>query len=125
MLHTRHGAPSRTRRIHHRSRSTTVRRMGAWVNDRFAEEEVVPINQGPRRRKTSGILGHICDGGGPGGIYQSSKNFKSSRFSPSLLPLRRQFTRQLYEWPCLPLFKSRTKLNRFRIGSTVAVIRVI
>lgn len=103
------------RRIHRKSRSSTVRRMGAWVDDRFAEEEAVPINQGPRRRKASRILGHVCDGGGPDAIHQrTTKNFKNScRSSASLLPLRRQFTRQLYEWPGLPLFKSRTKLDQF------------
>lgn len=103
--------------IHRKSRSSTVRRMGAWVDDRFAEEEAVPINQGPRRRKASCILGHVCDGGGPDAIHQrTTKNFKNScRSSASLLPLRRQFTRQLYEWPGLPLFKSRTKLDQFWI----------
>lgn len=108
------------RRIHRKSRSSTVRRMGAWVDDRFAAEEAVPIIQGPRRRKASRILGHVCDGCGPDAIHRqcfATRNFfvlDSPRVSPSsLLPLRRQFTRQLYEWPGLPLFKSRTKLDQF------------
>lgn len=103
------------RRIHRKSRSSTVRRMGAWVDDRFAAEEAVPIIQGPRRRKASRILGHVCDGCGPDAIHRqclATSNFADSRVS-SLLPLRRQFTRQLYEWPGLPLFKSRTKLDQF------------
>ncbi|KAG7189709.1 hypothetical protein KM043_017377 [Ampulex compressa] len=100
------------RRIHRSRRSITVRRMGAWVDDRFVEEEAVPSDQSPKRR-TSRILGQVCDGGGPGAVHQLQRKFTSFAWSASLLPLRRQFTRQLYEWPCLPLFKSRTKLDQF------------
>lgn len=122
---TRHGLTCYVcfyRRIHRKSRSSTVRRMGAWVDDRFAEEEAVPINQGPRRRKALRILGHVCDGGGPDATHQrTTTNYRnscgSSSSASSLLPLRRQFTRQLYEWPGLPLFKSRTKLDLFWIRS--------
>lgn len=92
--------------------------MGAWVDDRFAVEEAVPIIQGPRRRKASRVPGHVCDGCGPDAIHRrqclATTDLADSRVSPSsLLPLRRQFTRQLYEWPGLPLFKSRTKLDQF------------
>lgn len=103
------------RRIQRENRSSTFRRMGAWVDDRFAEEEVVSSNQSTGR--TWRIRGHSCDGGGPlhgrpGADYRQSPNSHASTWSPaSLLPLRHQFTRQLYEWPCLPLFKSRTKLD--------------
>lgn len=99
-------------RIQRENRNSTFRRMGAWVDERFAEEEVVPSNQSATWR----IRGRNCNGGGPlhgrpGADYQSPNNFTSTWSSASLLPLRRQFTRQLYEWPCLPLFKSRTKLD--------------
>ena len=91
--------------VNQRSRKSTVRRMGAWVNDRVVEEEVVlRVVQDTRKRSTT-ILGSSCDGGG--GRLQA-------RSSSSLLPLRRQFTRQLYEWPITPLFKSRTKLVNFK-----------
>lgn len=90
--------------------------MGAWVDERFAEEEVVPSNQSATW--TWRIQGRNCNGGGPlhgrpGADYQLPDNFTSTWSSASLLPLRRQFTRQLYEWPCLPLFKSRTKLDLY------------
>lgn len=103
-------------RIQRENRSSTFRRMGAWVNERFAEEEVVPSNQSATW--TWRIRGRNCNGAGPlhgrpGADYQSPDNFTSTWSSASLLPLRRQFTRQLYEWPCLPLFKSRTKLNLY------------
>lgn len=98
------------------NRSSTFRRMGAWADERFAEEEVVPSNQSATW--TWRIRGRNCNGGGPlhgrpGADYQSPDNFTSTRSSASLSPLRRQFTRQLYEWPCLPLFKSRTKLDLY------------
>ncbi|KAH0955860.1 hypothetical protein HN011_006171 [Eciton burchellii] len=102
-------------RIRHENRSSTFRRMGAWVDDRFAVEEVVPRNQS-NSAWTWRNRGRGCNGGGSshsrsGADYQSSNNRTSSWLPASLLPLRRQFTRQLYEWPCLPLFKSRTKLD--------------
>lgn len=77
--------------------------MGAWVSDRVVEEEVVLRIQDTWNWTTT-ILGTICDGGG---------GEREARSSLSLLPLRRQFTRQLYEWPITPLFKSRTKLVNF------------
>lgn len=100
-------------RIQHKNRNSTFRRMGAWVDDRFAEEEVV---LGQSITWIWRIRGRDCNGGGPlhgrpGADYQSPNNSTSTWPSASLLPLRRQFTRQLYEWPCLPLFKSRTKLD--------------
>jgi len=103
-------------RIQRENRSNTFRRMGAWVDERFAEEEVVPSNRSATW--TWRIQDRNCNGGGPlhgrpGADYQSPNNFISISLSASLLPLRRQFTRQLYEWPCLPLFKSRTKLDLY------------
>lgn len=99
--------------------------MGAWVDDRLVEEEEVVLikqqkqkhqhKQGPSRR-TCRIFDRVCDGGGVGtGQLRPDIIFSyyAAFASALLLPLRRQFTRQLYEWPCLPLFKSRTKLNRF------------
>lgn len=94
--------------------------MGAWVDDRLAEEaEVVPNKklqrEGPSTTRTCRILGHVCNGGGVGtGQLRPEITFVSYVASASalLLPLRRQFSRQLYEWPCIPLFKSRTKLDR-------------
>ncbi|KAK2588249.1 hypothetical protein KPH14_004279 [Odynerus spinipes] len=93
--------------------------MGAWVDDRLAEEEeVVPIKkqnqQGPSTTRTCRLLGRVCDGGGVGtGQLRPGIIFAPYVASASalLLPLRRQFSRQLYEWPCIPLFKSRTKLD--------------
>ncbi|CAK9833400.1 hypothetical protein ANTRET_LOCUS10087 [Anthophora retusa] len=53
--------------------------MGAWVDDRFAEEEV-PINQGlRRRRKASCILGHVCDGGDPGEKEEKNRKQKGGK----------------------------------------------
>lgn len=105
--------------IHHRSRRSTVRRMGAWADDRAAVEVVEVVEQSPfglglarqqqlPRRKSRGLTVRksgckFCDAGGS---YGRGKH----TLLTSLLPLRRQFTRQLYEWPVLPLFKSRTKL---------------
>lgn len=84
---------------HQRSREKTVRRMGAWVDDRVAEEAVALRTQDTRR--TPSILGIICDGGGG--------DFRSIWSSSSLLSLRRQFSRQLYEWTIVS-FELRTKL---------------
>ncbi|XP_012284050.1 uncharacterized protein LOC105701686 [Orussus abietinus] len=92
----------------HRISQRIVRRMGAWVDDRFEEAEEAVRTRFSRR--TGRVLRDVCDGGG-------------ARFpvTSSLLPLRRQFSRQLYEWPVLPLFKSRTKL----VGETVARPRTL
>lgn len=97
--------------------------MGAWVDDRLVEEEeVVQIKQkkqekqeGLSKTRTYHILGHVCDGGGVGtGQLCPDIIFALHVASVLLLPLRRQFSRQLlYEWPCIPLFKSRTKLDPF------------
>ena len=83
--------------------------MGAWVNDRYVEAGAVLKKRYTRRTKIK-PRSKVCDGGGS----EQIRSFKSSS-SSSLLPLRRQFARQLYEWPVLSLFKSRTKpiKNRF------------
>lgn len=66
---------------------------------RMIDEE---IPQRPRKRKQSvGIDRRRRPIVGP----------KVAKHGLLLSPLRRQFTRQLYEWPVLPIFKSRTKLN--------------
>ncbi|EZA56495.1 hypothetical protein X777_03116 [Ooceraea biroi] len=101
--------------IQRENRSSTFRRMGAWVDDRFVVEEEVPRN----RSNTTWTWnrGRGCNGGGPShgrpgpDCQPPNSNCTSTWLPASLLPLRRQFTRQLYEWPCLPLFKSRTKLD--------------
>lgn len=121
--------------IHQRSRGSTVRRMGAWAEDR-GREEVEEEEEAVLK-----TLLHSPNPSQPNNIIISSSlsstrkstrhhqrrnhsTSNSNRLPPhwrgfgdaaavryprrQLQPLRRQFSRQLYEW--LPLFKSRTKL---------------
>lgn len=120
--------------------------MGAWVDDRLAEEEEVVVvltnqeektkyqskQEGQLKRTYRILEGRICDGCNWTGTGQLRPTdiiinniivvvvivivfsyYVAFASALLLLPLRRQFSRQLYEWPCLPLFKSRTKLNRY------------
>ncbi|XP_015597839.1 uncharacterized protein LOC107268987 [Cephus cinctus] len=119
-------------------RRRIAHRMGAWIRDRKVAVET-GILRGRQCSRSHRIFskGLVCDGGGgffmwKTGTLSSLSSSSSSSSSPTdlynchldiafrscyscsaystLRPLRRQFTRQLYEWPVLPSFKSRTKL---------------
>ncbi|OXU27561.1 hypothetical protein TSAR_000004 [Trichomalopsis sarcophagae] len=121
------------RNTHQRSQGSTVRRMGAWAEDRGRaevgeEEEAVlktllhsPYPSRPEQQQPIVALSSRKSTRRParqGLVHPSSvlppywRGFGDAaavRYPRrQLQPLRRQFSRQLYEW--LPLFRSRTKL---------------